>query len=151
MHQGQPQAWPPAVITPSLAVARLVLGAAPAGGVTLLAPYWLLAGPGVGFFLAILTAIRDEAVGTPRAAMLDCGQAPGLALAALRSLGDVQERVGLVMDASLPSFAQVSQAAEEKGYAVLATLPPALTLTGRNLTALGTKRSIDHWFNVPAP
>ncbi|MEN0074328.1 MAG: hypothetical protein AAGC69_08095, partial [Paracraurococcus sp.] len=65
--------------------AALVLHLAGSDGVTLLSAPGAAATLGAPWFLAILAAARAAAPGVPHAAVLDCGAAPGLALAALRA------------------------------------------------------------------
>jgi hypothetical protein len=70
-----------------------------------------------------MAAARSEFPNTPAEDILDCGPAPGLAMAALR-VGQRQ----LVLDPACPAFTAVSAAAAGLGAVVLATRPPALDL-----------------------
>ena len=75
-----------AVIVHNLAHARAALAAAAGLGVpvTLLSPPGAAASLGVGYFAAMVEAARRAVPGAAATAILDCGDAPGLALAALR-------------------------------------------------------------------
>ncbi|MFL1462144.1 hypothetical protein ACI6QG_08080 [Roseococcus sp. DSY-14] len=84
--------------------------------------------PGAGAFLGApgWRALVGEAAWLR--AVLDCGRAPGHALAALR-LG----ARGLVLDPAVPGFAALAGLAGEAGCALLPARPPALDLAGVRL------------------
>lgn len=68
----------------SLVEARAVLGAASGAPAVLVSPPDAAANLGVGFFWALVEAARAEFPGRDIEAAMDCGGAPGYALAALR-------------------------------------------------------------------
>jgi hypothetical protein len=70
-----------------------------------------------------MEAARSEFPDTPAQDILDCGAAPGFAMAALRA-GQRQ----IVLDPACPAFAAVTAAAARLDALVLATRPPALDL-----------------------
>jgi len=151
MHQGQPPAWLPAVTAPSLAAARFAIEAAPEGGVTLLAPPWLLAGPGAGFFTALIAAIRPVRPALPRAVLFVPGPAPGIALSAILAARNLSERSGVVLDPNLASFAALSETARESGVAYLLAQPPVFDLSAKNPLSQSTKRAFERWFGAQMP
>lgn len=81
------QAAPRAFVIHSLAHAVAALEAAEEAGVsvTLLSPPDFAAYGGAGFFNAIVRRARAKVPGSKFEAVLDCGDTPGLALAALRA------------------------------------------------------------------
>ncbi len=87
-----------------------------------------LSAPGAGAFLGApgWRALVGEAAWPD--AVLDCGAAPGHALAALR-LG----ARGLVLDPAAPGFAALADLASAAGAALLPARPPALDLLGIRL------------------
>lgn len=68
----------------SLAEARAVLSAAASRPVVLVSPPRAASNLGVGFFRALIDAARAEYPGAAVEAVMDCGDAPGFALSALR-------------------------------------------------------------------
>jgi hypothetical protein len=70
-----------------------------------------------------MAAAQREFPDTPAEDILDCGAAPGFAMAALRA-GQRQ----LVLDPTCPAFAAVAAAAARLDAVVLGTRPPALDL-----------------------
>lgn len=67
--------------------------------------------------------------------LLDCGAAPGLAMAALRA-----GQRALVLDPACPAYATVASAAGLLGAIVLPARPPALDLSER-----GARRRLTGW------
>jgi hypothetical protein len=114
----------PAVVVHGLTDARTVLG--------LGAPVMLLSAPGAalyagcGWWRALIAHARAEFPGATMTDALDCADASGQALAALR-IG--QHIVVLAPDA--PGWTSVAAIAAECGGLVLAQRPPALDLAGR--------------------
>lgn len=110
-------------------------------------PVLLLSAPGAalfagcGFWLALIQLARRE---FPDAAMqdaLDCADASGMALGAIR--------IGLrtlVLRPDAPGFAAVAAIAERDGIVLLAARPPAL-----DLSAHGAARRLDAWLAQPDP
>jgi hypothetical protein len=83
----------------------------------------------------LVAAARAAHPATPAADVLDCGAAPGYAMAALRA----GQRV-LVLDPACPAFAAVTGAAGTLGAVVLAHRLPALDLDHR-----GAARRLARW------
>jgi len=115
----------PAVIVHGLADARTILAQG--------TPVTLLSAPGAALYAgclwwqALIAAARD---GYPDIAMtdvLDCADAPGQAMAALRS-GVVR----LVLAAEVPAWDAVADIARRQGGFVLRQAPPALDIAARD-------------------
>jgi hypothetical protein len=106
--------FPPAVVVHGLRDARAAL--APGLPVTLLSARGAAVYAGCGWWRALMQAAGAEFD------ILDCADAPGYAMAALR----IGQRA-IVLDPG-PAFAAVSAAAATLGAAVLADRPPALDL-----------------------
>ncbi len=127
----------PAVIVHGLADARVVLAAA--------APVTLLSAPGAVMFAGcswwreVVRAARAGYPGTPVIDILDCADASGLALGALRS--DVCR---LVLRPDAPGWAAVARIAADQGGFVLPCAPPALDMATRNAT-----RRLRDWLHAP--
>jgi hypothetical protein len=104
-------------------------------------PVLLLSAPGAagfagcGWWLALIAAARAAYPAADMADILDCGAAPGHAMAALR-LG----QRALVLDPACPAFARVSAAAAACGGVVLAARPAAL-----DLATHGADRRLAAW------
>jgi hypothetical protein len=113
------------VHTPEQARAALEL-AMPERGVALLSAPAAAGNMGVAWFLALVSQALeglDAADRPPHWAVLDCGDAPGFALAALRAGARL-----LVLDPAVPAFGAVAAAAAEIGAEVWPERPPALDL-----------------------
>jgi hypothetical protein len=122
----------PAVVVHGLADARAALR--PGYPVTLLSAPGAARFAGCLWWRELVAAARAEQPATPVRDVLDCGDAPGLAMAA--------QRVGqrrLVLAAG-PAFAAVAMAADGLGAVVLAERPPALDLARR-----GNLRRLRAW------
>ncbi len=116
-------------------------------------PVTLLSGPGAacyagcGWWRALVEQARARHPAIPAADILDCADAAGRALEALR-----YGQKTLILAPATPAFAAVAAAAEECGAAVLTARPPALDLAGR-----GTARRLEDWLRgvllpaAPAP
>ena len=126
---------PRAVCVHSLAQARLALGAAREHGVavTLISAPAAASYAGCGWWRALMLAAGSEHD------LLDCGEAAGYAMAALR----VGQR-GLVLHANTPALAAVIGAAATMGATVLTLRPDAL-----DLAEPGAARHLPAWL-VPA-
>ncbi len=83
----------------------------------------------------LVAAARAFHPATPALDLLDCGAAPGHAMAAVR----VGQRL-LRLDPACPAFPAVAAAAATWGAHVLAVRPPALDLAER-----GAARRLRHW------
>ncbi|GAA0567297.1 hypothetical protein GCM10009416_01640 [Craurococcus roseus] len=122
----------PAVVAHTPGQARAALGLAePARGVLLLSAPAAAGNIGAAWFLALVAqaaegldaAAPGERPPPPHWAALDCGNAPGFALAALRAGVRL-----LVLDPAVPAFPAVAAAAAEIGGEVWPERPPALDL-----------------------
>jgi len=82
---------------------------------------------GCGWWRALADLAASEHPDTPHIDILDCGAAPGLAMAALR----IGQR-HLILAPSSPAFPAVTAAAATEGALVLAEPPPALDLAERS-------------------
>jgi hypothetical protein len=129
----------PAVIVHGLADARAAL--APGLKVT------LLSAPGAALFAGclwwrqVVAGARAEYPQTETIDILDCADASGLALGALRS--GVH---GLVLWPQASGHAKVAAIAAGQGGFVLPKAPPALDLAQRNAI-----RRLDAWLRQPPP
>jgi len=112
---------PPAVVVHGFAQACAVLRHG--RPVTLLSAEGAGLYGGAGWWRALVAAATAAVPDTPMRDILDCADAPGAAMAALR-LG---QRL-LVLDPVVPAFPAVAAAAATMGGAVLATRPAALDL-----------------------
>ncbi len=117
-------AFPPAVVVHG--AADLARAAAPGLAFTLLSAPGAAIFAGPGWWLALAALARQRHAALAATDILDCADAPGLALAALR-LG---QRT-LILDPATPAFAAVAATAEAAGACLLATRPPALDLADR--------------------
>jgi hypothetical protein len=115
-------------------------GAALAVGqpVTLLSAHGAALFAGCGWWRALVERARDEAPHIPLDDILDCADAPGLALGALR-IG--QRRI--VLSAQAPGFAAVAAIAASLGSEVLTLRPPALDMADR-----AASRRLHDWLQV---
>jgi hypothetical protein len=119
-----PQNLAPPVVIHSLTQAETVLRQAlPC---TLLSARGAALAGGVGWWQALIRHARAAWPAVPCEDVLDCADAPGMAMAALR----LEQRI-LVLDASCPGFAAVARAAMAQGALLLAAPPPSLDLAGR--------------------
>ncbi len=102
-------------------------------------PVTLLSAPGAGIFAgagwwrALVTRARAAHPGTPCVDVLDCGDAPGRAMAAIRA-----GQAALVLDPACPAFARVAALAT-----VLSGRPAALDLGQR-----GARRLLRDWLSA---
>jgi acyl-CoA synthetase (AMP-forming)/AMP-acid ligase II len=124
---------PPAVIIHGLPDARAALR--PGRPVTLLSAHGAAAYAGVLWWRELIAAARAAHPATQVHDVLDCGDAPGHAMAALR----VGQRL-LVLNGACPAFAAVAAAAARLGAHVLPAPPPALDLAER-----GARQRLPRW------
>lgn len=115
------------------ATARAVLAMAGPRGVVLLSPPDAAYAMGAAWFLAVVAGAEDRA-------MLDCGDAGGHALAALR-LGCR----AVVLDPGAGTFAAVAAAAAEIGAVVLPVAPPAFDPGRQGLRQAATRARLAAW------
>jgi hypothetical protein len=114
----------PAIVVHGLAHARAALR--PGYPVVLLSAYAAAGYAGCLWWRELVAAARSLHPATPTLDVLDCGAAPGHAMAALR----VGQRL-LLLDPACPAFAAVADAGATLGAHVLADRPPALDLAAR--------------------
>jgi hypothetical protein len=112
----------PAVVIHSLTDARQVL--AFGQPVTLLSARGAGLFAGSGWWHALVRRFREEHADVSIEDILDCGDASGLALGALR----IGQRA-LVLDAGAPGWSSVAAIAASLGGEVLAVRPPALDMS----------------------
>ena len=125
----------PAVVAHTPRQARAALEAAGPRGVALLSAPAAASNMGAAWFLALVAQAREALEGgalPPHWAVLDCGDAPGFALSALRAGARL-----LVLDPAAPAFPSVAAAAAELGAEVWAERPPALDLGRLDLREAG--------------
>ena len=126
----------PAVVVHGLVHARSVL--AIGRSVTLLSAPGAALFAGCGWWRAVIERARGEYPGVPIDDILDCADAPGLALGALR-IG--QRR--LVLSPTSPGWQSVAAIAASLGSEVLTSRPPALDMAERNAA-----RRLHEWLQV---
>jgi hypothetical protein len=127
----------PAVIIHGLADARAAL--APGLPVTLLSAPGAAGFAGCLWWRELIAAARAEYRGTEATDILDCADAPGRALSAIRS-GVVR----LVLWPQTPGWQSVAELAEAQGGFVLRQAPLALDLAPRNAS-----RRLKAWLAGP--
>jgi hypothetical protein len=123
--------WPPVVVH---GLSHATLALRPGFPVVLLSAPAAAGYAGALWWRELIAAARALHPATPALDILDCGAAPGHALAALRA----GQRV-LILDLC-PAFAAVASAAETWGAHVLPLRPPALDLAER-----GAERRLRDW------
>ena len=126
----------PAVVIHGLVHARMVL--AIGRSVTLLSAPGAALFAGCGWWRAVIERARGEYPGVPIDDILDCADAPGLALGALR-IGQRQ----LVLSPISPGWQSVAAIAASLGGEVLSSRPPALDMAHRN-----AGRRLHDWLQV---
>ena len=142
----------PAVVAHTPGQALAALEAAGPRGVLLLSAPGAAGNMGAAWFLALVTWARDGfgesgVAPPPHWAVLDCGDAPGFALSALRAGARL-----LVLDSAVPAFAAVAAAAAEAGAALWPERPPALDLGRLDLRAADGpgRRRLAEWLTGSA-
>ena len=123
----------PSVVVHGLAQARAALR--PGFPVVLLSAPAAAGYAGCLWWRELVAAARSSYPATPALDILDCGEAPGHAMAALRA----GQRL-LLLDPACPAFARVADAAATFGAHVLSRRPPALDLAPR-----GAERRLTAW------
>ncbi len=118
---------PPAVVVHGLAQARLAVGAGP---VTLMSAPGAALYAGCGWWRAVVAAS-----GTIGPDVLDCADAPGRAMEALRAGCRI-----IVLDPAVPALPLITARAAVMGAHVLTERPPAL-----NLGSPGALRRLQAW------
>jgi hypothetical protein len=125
----------PAVVIHGMPDARVVL--AIGRPVTLLSAVGAALYAGCGWWRALIERASAEFPAVPMDDILDCADAPGLALGALR-IG--QRRI--VLDPSVGGWASVATIAASLGCEVLSTRPEALDMSNP-----GTARRLHDWLH----
>jgi hypothetical protein len=126
----------PAVVVHGLADARTVL--AVGAPVTLLSAEGAALYAGCGWWSALIARARAEFADIPIDDILDCADAPGLALGALR-IG--QRRI--VLDPGAPGWSSVAAIATSLGGEVLTSRPPSIDMADRSAA-----RRLHVWLQV---
>jgi len=126
----------PAVTVHGLAHALAAL--APGRGVTLLSAPGAAAYAGCGWWRALVAQARAQHPGTAADDILDCGEAAGRAMEALR----IGQRL-LILDPACTAYAAVAAAAVECGAVLLDRRPAAL-----DLAAPGAARRLAAWLGA---
>lgn len=130
--------FPPAVVVHGIGDARVALTSG--------APVTLLSAPGAalyagcGFWCALVRQARIETPGTPCTDILDCADAAGYALGAMR-LG---QRI-MVLAEGAPGRPAVAAIAAASGAVLLPARPPALDLARLDLARPGAARLLAAW------
>jgi hypothetical protein len=135
--------FPPAVTVHGLVQARAALAAAGPRGVLLLSARGAGGFAGPAWFLGVVAAANAR---TPHLAALDCADAPGTALAALRAGVRL-----VVLDGACPAFAAVRAAAAECGAQLLPDRPPSLDLATLDLRRRDDLARLAAWLAMEAP
>ncbi len=128
-----------AVVVHGLAQARAALR--PGFPVVLLSAPAAAGYAGCLWWRELVAAARAAHPATPALDVLDCGAAPGHAMAALR----VGQRL-LILDPACPAYRAVAGAAATLGAHVLPARPPALDMAAR-----GAQRRLAGWLAVADP
>ena len=126
----------PAVVIHGLADARAVLGIGQP--VTLLSAPAAAQFAGCGWWRAVIEQVRRDHAAVPMTDILDCADASGLALGALR-IG--QRR--LVLHPAAPGWRAVAVIAGSLGGEVLTFRPPALDMAER-----AAARRLNNWLQI---
>lgn len=137
---------PPAVAVHGLAGAAAALAAAGPAGVLLLSAPGAGGFAGAAWFLAMVRAAATRHPGVPHQAAIDCADAAGTALAALRDGARL-----IVLDGDCPAFAAVAAAAGQAGARLLPARPPALDLATLDLSRRDDLAKLRAWLAIEAP
>ena len=133
-HGACAAALAPAVVVHGMADARLALALGMGRPVTLLSAEAAACFAGAGWWQAMMRAARQEFPATPLDHVLDCADAAGVALEALRA------GQSLIVLAECTAWRLVASRAAACGATVLARRPPAL-----DLAAPGASRKLPAW------
>jgi hypothetical protein len=136
----------PAVVVHGVGQAEAALAAAGARGVLLLSAPGAGGFAGAAWFLALVRAAAARHPSVAHLAALDCADAAGTALAALRHGARI-----VVLDGASPAFAAVAAAAAEAGATLLPARPPALDLGALDLARRDDLAKLRAWLAIEAP
>jgi hypothetical protein len=136
----------PAVTVHGRAGAEAALAAAGPRGVLLVSAPGAAGFAGPAWFLALVDAAAARVPSARFAAALDCADAPGTALAAIRAGARL-----VVLDGDCPAFAAVAGAAAEAGAVVLPERPPCLDLGRLDLRRRADRARLSGWLAMEAP
>lgn len=136
----------PAVVVHALDQAEAALQAAGPRGVLLLSAPGAGGFAGPGWFLALAAEARRRHPAVPCVAALDCADAPGSALAALRAGVRV-----IVLESRCPAFGAVAAAAAELNARVLPARPPAFDLGRSDPNRRDTLARLAAWLATKVP
>lgn len=136
----------PVVVVHALDQAEAALSAAGPRGVLLLSARGAGGFAGPAWFLALVTAARRLHPAVACAAALDCGDAPGSALAALRAGARM-----IILDGDCPAFDAVAAAAAEIGARVLPSRPPAFDLGRVDPARRDDRARLAAWLAMEVP
>ncbi|WP_149538218.1 hypothetical protein [Siccirubricoccus phaeus] len=135
-----PLALPPAVVVHATAEAAAALAHAGPAGATLLSAPGAAGSLGPAWFLALVAGAAAAHPAVPHLALLDCAEAPGQALAALRA-----GLPALVLDPTCAAFPALAAAAAECGALLLPERPSALDLGRLDLRRPGGRGLLAQW------
>ena len=130
----------------ALPQAEAALAAAGPRGVLLLSAPGAAGFAGPAWFLALVAQAARSHPGVPFDAALDCADAPGTALAAIRAGARL-----IVLDGACPGFAAVAGAAAEAGASILAGRPASLDLGRVDLRRRADIARLAAWLAMEAP
>ncbi|WP_206035544.1 hypothetical protein [Roseomonas sp. HF4] len=136
----------PAVTVHGLHQAEAALAAAGPRGVLLLSAPGAVGFAGPAWFLALAAEASRRHPGRRMAAALDCADAPGTALAALRAGATI-----VVLDGACPAFPALTAAAAEAGARLLPGRPRALDLGRLDLRRRADLARLAAWLATEAP
>jgi hypothetical protein len=137
---------PPAVVVHGLAQAEAALAAAGPAGVLLLSAPGAGGFAGAAWFLAMVRAAAARQPGVAHQAALDCADAAGTALAALRDGARI-----IVLDGACPAFPAVAAAMAQAGATLLPARPAALDLGRLDLARRDDLARLRAWLAIEAP
>lgn len=136
----------PAVTVHALAQAEAALAAAGTAGVTLLSAPGAAGFLGPSWFLAMTAEAGRRHPGTAWEAVLDCADAAGTALAAIRAGAR-----SVILAGGAPGFAAVAAAAAEAGVDLRHGRPDSLDLGRLDLRRRADAARLAAWLAMEAP
>ncbi len=136
----------PAVTVHALAQAEAALAAARPAGVMLLSAPGAAVFAGPAWFLALAAEAARRRPGVGCIVALDCADAAGTALAAIRAGART-----VILDGASPAFAAVAAAAAEAGACLLPERPASLDLGRIDLRRRADLARLAAWLAIEAP